>query len=683
MIVMLTTIFGAMWALLIATSITYAAVSSALTVSTLPGSSSVSVPPTTLSTMFSAQTLPTPPNSSSALQLSTTLSAVSSASTSSATAHRSSVSKTTCHDCQYLTCDGNPFFEVTEENWKASDAGAWNRNRTVHVDKTSPEWLERGSEVNLLVHSFVSIPDGVSCGIGRHGCRDLPTCDKVLQSLNGDEDLARKVWFTIRQIDNLNTVASSVHDQAEQLYGRLAMALPKLTEQFIWKVDPKQAKRCRLVSGLVKTAILTCTIAISAGLSPAAAPAAQTVMVKEASLFSKVPWATLNNIQSNLPILVGGDAIERSVCELFPNPEPGHEEKMHKYVLGVIKAQIDAYLHMIESTMNNLNDGVGLGEDGNFDTTGSTRLAETLLDGDYFKLSDEEERRFIEEPSITAETFQILSMTALLSMERCSLHCTAQPYTDEKAMEPSRFTNDDGTWCQAQCWQNSKHTKNVPLHGLKALNTPNNPWNMTFKDYGRAAYSFWKVFRGSVATTMPSFNDLGSGEDPESRRGSALPVCFSDMTPQNFFEEQNHDKALACVCGDSYGNETTSFFEAIHMDTWSEYKHGTKLADACQTSFDVDRTNPVQMYLTFCQMDQHFPIRDRDQTHHFHPGADPYCQEFEKERQSLTQQGRSLDEVTCHMCFSSATGEKIKKEQSDYFGHRNPSTRDSAGRIEP
>ncbi len=51
----------------------------------------------------------------------------------------------------------------------------------------------------------------------------------------------------------------------------------------------------------------------------------------------------------------------------------------------------------------------------------------------------------------------------------------------------------------------------------------------------------------------------------------------------------------------------------MHMDSWVAYDNGKGLAEVCQTSFDIDKTDPVTMYQTLCELGWHFPTRKNDE----------------------------------------------------------------------
>ena len=264
--------------------------------------------------------------------------------------------------------------------------------------------------------------------------------------------------------------------------------------------------------------------------------------------------------------------------------------------------------------------------------------------------------------------FVLKAITLLLKVDMCSLHCTAQPLKDDGAIASSRIEVEDGVWCQAQCWRNSKKRKNLELFGLKALKDPNNQWNFTAEDLFQASWLVYKEFHYSLPTSGPSVNDLSHADTPKTRSGTVLPVCFSDMKPGDF-HDKDQSELLACSCGDRLGNETTQFFADIHMDEWVGYDGGTGVAEACQTSFDADQSDSVTVFLTFCQMDQHFPY-EADKHHAFLPSADYSCDAFKQKLEALDEKkSYSTLEVNCHMCKTSKIGRNIMEHQAEFYRH--------------
>ena len=253
------------------------------------------------------------------------------------------------------------------------------------------------------------------------------------------------------------------------------------------------------------------------------------------------------------------------------------------------------------------------------------------------------------------------------------MHCTKHPWLDDGGsdIESSRFSPKEGVQCQTQCWRDTEKTKNVELFGLRELMAPDNRWNFTATQFIEESWLNYEATRLSPRYTLPSMEDLGKAQPAMTRTGSALPVCFSDMIPRNFNHKRNKDKALACICGDSYGNETMAFFAETHMSKWQYYRGGTGLAEACQTSFEIHESDPVAVFLTFCQMDKHFPYHINnwhDEGIGFGSPADDCCMEFEHECNDLIEEkGMGSVEVNCRMCLESQVGQQVMRHQTDWY----------------
>ena len=106
------------------------------------------------------------------------------------------------------------------------------------------------------------------------------------------------------------------------------------------------------------------------------------------------------------------------------------------------------------------------------------------------------------------------------------------------------------------------------------------------------------------------------------------------------------------------------------MTNWIGYNNGSGLAEACQIGFAADHTNPVAMYLTFCEKNQHFPTVEDYSLGldlRFHPGADDNCDDFKVEKEIMVQEGRSLEAINCVMCTTSSVGREIIRSQFAYW----------------
>lgn len=116
-----------------------------------------------------------------------------------------------------------------------------------------------------------------------------------------------------------------------------------------------------------------------------------------------------------------------------------------------------------------------------------------------------------------------------------------------------------------------------------------------------------------------------------------------------------------------------SFFREANFQSWVAVAGGKRLAEACQTSFDVDKTWPVQAFLAFCHLEWHFPVQSdkesgnnstNDRHHRTGLGADVMCEAAEKEVHEIMERVGSITDVNCSLCWLSETGKKIKRNQS-------------------
>lgn len=108
----------------------------------------------------------------------------------------------------------------------------------------------------------------------------------------------------------------------------------------------------------------------------------------------------------------------------------------------------------------------------------------------------------------------------------------------------------------------------------------------------------------------------------------------------------------------------------------------TKITQACQKSFSIDRVPPVETYLTFCQLGWHFPVHGdskhhihKDKKHRFGNGTDFHCNEVTDTAKKMTEEGKDMTLINCAICASD-TGRAIVDSQRDYVrpkwnGHRD------------
>lgn len=95
--------------------------------------------------------------------------------------------------------------------------------------------------------------------------------------------------------------------------------------------------------------------------------------------------------------------------------------------------------------------------------------------------------------------------------------------------------------------------------------------------------------------------------------------------------------------------------------------------DQCQTSFEIDKSWPVEAYLAFCHLGWHFPVEGDKHTnstngekHRFGVRPDVMCEQAEKEAQEIMKRGGSITDVNCNLCQLSETGKMIKDNERDY-----------------
>lgn len=214
------------------------------------------------------------------------------------------------------------------------------------------------------------------------------------------------------------------------------------------------------------------------------------------------------------------------------------------------------------------------------------------------------------------------------------------------------------------------------MFGVDAL-TGDSVWGETSTQFLTGSYFHWKRSRYSGDSMLPSYEEFWNDKEPSGTSGSALPVCFSPQALQNHNRGYyNIDKALPCACG-TFSNETKAFMTESNMSSWVGYDKGKGLAEACQTSFEVDKTDPVSMYQTFCELGYRFPIHgdkalglEKDHKHRFQNGSAYYCEQLKQDVHELKGQGKTDREIDCHMCSKdSGTGQAIKKLERSYVRH--------------
>ena len=215
------------------------------------------------------------------------------------------------------------------------------------------------------------------------------------------------------------------------------------------------------------------------------------------------------------------------------------------------------------------------------------------------------------------------------------------------------------------------------MFGLEELMNEDNHWGTNASVFLTQSYNHWRWSRYSPEIMFPTIDQLRENKTSDSTSGAAVPICYSPQPVKSYNKGKNQDKALPCICGDEIGNETVSFFRETNFGSWVAAAGGKGLAEACQTSFQVDKTWPVQAYLAFCHLGWHFPVESDKHNaksgnsgkHRFGFGADAMCSQTEKEAREIISRGGSNLNVNCALCWLSPTGEAIKKNQRHYVHH--------------
>ena len=272
-------------------------------------------------------------------------------------------------------------------------------------------------------------------------------------------------------------------------------------------------------------------------------------------------------------------------------------------------------------------------------------------------------------------------MNSLISVSlktaMCYLHCTKN--LDESDLDYQTFIikPEPGIACQAQCWQNWDQTKQLEMFGLDELMKKDNHWGTNATIFLNQSYSHWQWSRYRSDILFPSVEQLRDNKTSDSTSGAAVPLCYSSQPIKSYNKLRNQDKALPCICGDEMGNETISFFRETNSQSWVAVEGKKGLAEACQTSFEIGQTWPVQAYLAFCYLGWHFPVHadkhDVNSTnggkHRFGFGADVLCNQTKQEVQEIISIGGSNMDVNCHLCWQSDVGKRIKENQRSYVHH--------------
>ena len=259
----------------------------------------------------------------------------------------------------------------------------------------------------------------------------------------------------------------------------------------------------------------------------------------------------------------------------------------------------------------------------------------------------------------------------------CYLHCTpAKAKSTSDRSSASLFSPQPGVLCQAQCWRNWRRGKNIQLFGLEQFVQPQYQSDLELQGFLNASFMHWQEYRlnQEFDVLFPTIDDL-IDDKVSSTSGSFLPVCYSEfMAPQNF-ELRGHmnDRALPCICGNSFGNETMTFFREAGFDTWVAAGKGQGLATACQESMTNLAAPPVQTFLALCQLGWHFPLKTDSHHHQVQRGKDQHCDAVAAEAKDIIDGGGSSWDLNCKICYTSKTGEAIKNSQLEYYDRKDVS----------
>ena len=276
--------------------------------------------------------------------------------------------------------------------------------------------------------------------------------------------------------------------------------------------------------------------------------------------------------------------------------------------------------------------------------------------------------------------FKNALISSALKSQMCHIHCSPSDRDSDDGNDPCAFKDeDDGgkmsksrfcpspdVVCQAQCWRNSPHAKNLELFGTKELSQPGNMWEINLDSYLQESHDHWEQYHGGTDPDFPSVTDLLYDQVTDAS-GSFLPVCFdANIMPSDFEDATGDDRAIPCTCGDSYGNETSWFFHEAGFDHWVALQdHPEKLADRCMKNMHQADTPPVEQYMTFCELGARWPVHS-DHDHRMYSGSDSRCGEMHSLIDDLLSQNLTDDEITCKVCFGSPVGRTVQDDQKDY-----------------
>lgn len=273
-------------------------------------------------------------------------------------------------------------------------------------------------------------------------------------------------------------------------------------------------------------------------------------------------------------------------------------------------------------------------------------------------------------------TFKNTMISAALKSQMCHIHCSSDDSYSAKDesgkcadallakhedVAAAQFCPAPRTMCQAQCWRNSVHAKNIALFGLDEISQPGNQWDMDLGPFLTASYNHWQTNRFNQSQPFPSIKDLME-DTVDTTSGSFLPVCYDEtVKPMDFLiKNSDQNRALPCVCGDSFGNETAYFFREAGFESWVD--KDAHLGDRCQRNMDAGHVSPVENFMNLCNLGFHWPVYMEDH-HQIYPGPDYHCTAMSKMVGQFRADGLSSHEINCKVCFDSDVGKVIQEQQ--------------------
>ncbi|KAM0803449.1 hypothetical protein BDR22DRAFT_886815 [Usnea florida] len=184
---------------------------------------------------------------------------------------------------------------------------------------------------------------------------------------------------------------------------------------------------------------------------------------------------------------------------------------------------------------------------------------------------------------------------------------------------------------------------------LDSLTNDDNHWGTNAEEFLTNSYNHWQWSRFRPDIMFPTVDQLREVTTSDSPYGAAVPVCYSSQPDKGSDDYLGGGLALPCICGDEIGYETMSFFRETKFQSWVVSEGGKRVAETCQSSFETDKTRPVQAFLAFCDLGWHFPVEaDRlskngtsKGKHRFCLGADVMCEQAGKEEREVMERGGS------------------------------------------